>query len=942
MNDDIKKNYLIRGLGNLDTFNLGLDERTGAIERRELKYLEGELAKTLEKLKREGNTHGPINQARVDDLLSNVSELNSRIESARVSSAIVDIRNKSHVETIGRQFRKSVHVSMGSTADKETIARYQYSPENYSIASGVASDYTTSQITSRLNEIGENKYGLKQEIKKTAERLSSPSLSDDKRRELEAKYTKDVIAHDEALKNEGIAKAGLTIQRRKKQDTASLIEGTEAIMAKHAVAKIAEDAASGKSGSVAEINKEFAASFEKLRESQAAYNKVLESTTATLEEVAAKEKALGQAKEDYEKKEIQKEAAGGGGGGWERTGAVLGGLGSASIAAGGIVRQWSVGREMDRMQLQTGYMDIVNRRFFDNVNAAGGNAEAIARIRSGQHAKSSAIAEELGGNTVTGAALEGTGQLLITGGTVAAVTAAHVKTKGASTKALQKTELGAKMLSSLSSQVEQLSGNAAKLESGATKAQGELAGYGASEALGDAQRKIPSYAEQIALDYTRNTTNATRGAGGGRRALLAGMRDVGFMQEMANREIDQAGMLSLMQTGTASLGAGFRGQADMKRAGDLSSSGLLSSPEEYIGLRAAGERGGVGASGLETILRNAVAAGMDNSKNIQEMVQGIGNIATVRGGVSTYGGAAANMGLAVQSMVADGMSKNMAAQAAVDLNQSASNAASDRSLSVSNVVEVGQIMKRFPKLSPTAAQSLALMTPNQLKTVAQSIGTPDEQKVKASFGIDASFNKEDLVSAGEIQAEQAMGKMGMVGRDLLGEKLLSDYAKGKYKPKKGSKEFLSLLTDYNQRANAGGEMQLSAEAFGALPGQFDVSAKPAERDQYLGPYAPDAGAKANAAAAGAGATAYADGKSSVDSLVQTMTEASKVSGKEFNEAIKESSKELGGTLKALDTSVSNLKVTVDALNLKLGGKEPTLQEANPNQAKSWFPNAIWN
>jgi len=183
----------------------------------------------------------------------------------------------------------------------------------------------------------------------------------------------------------------------------------------------------------------------------------------------------------------------------------------------------------------------------------------------------------------------------------------------------------------------------------------------------------------------------------------------------------------------------------------------------------------------------------------------------------------------------------------------------------------------------------------------------------------------------------------MIGRDISGDKLLSDYSKGKYKPKKGSKEFFSLLTDYNQRAIVGGETQLSAEAFAALPGQFDPFAKPEEKGQQLnGPYAPDAGAKANAAAANAGATAYADGKSSVDSLVQTMTEASKVSGKEFNEAIKESSKELGGTLKALDTSVSNLKVTVDALNLKLGGKEPTLQEANPNQAKSWFPNAIWN
>jgi hypothetical protein len=940
MNDDIKKNYLIRGLGNLDTFNLGLGERTGAIERRELKYLEEELAKNLKEVEREGNTHGPTNKARIEDLLSNISELSGRIESARVSSAIVDIRNKSHIETIGRQFRKSVHVSMGSTADKETIARYQYSPENYSIASGVASNYTTSQITSRLNEIAENKYGLKQEIKKTAERISSPSLSDDKRQELEAKYTKDVIAHDEALKNEGIAKAGLAIQRRKKQDTASLIEGTEAIMAKHAVAKIAEDAASGKSGSVAEINKEFAASFEKLKESQAAYNEVLKSTTATLEEVATKEKALGQAKEDYEKKELQKEAAsrGGGGGGWRDTAAVLGGMGSAAQAGGGIMRQWTVSREMDKMQLQTGYMDIVNRRFFDNVDAASGNAEAIARIRSGQHARSSAIAKRLGSNEVTAAGVEAIGGTLVVGATVAGGVAAHAATGGASTAVA-----GGNMVSGVASGVEQISGKVVKLESGAIKAQAQLAGYGASDVLGDAQRKISVYAQQIALDYTRNTTNATRGAGGGRRALLAGMRDVGFMQEMANREIDQAGMLSLMQAGTASLGAGFRGQADMKRAGDLSSSGLLSSPEEYIGLRAAGERGGVGASGLETILRNAVAAGMDNSKNIQEMVQGIGNIATVRGGVSTYGGAAANMGLAVQSMVADGMSKNMAAQAAVDLNQSTSAAASDRSLSVSNVVEIGQIMKRFPKLSPTAAQSLALMTPNQLKTVAQSIGTPDEQKVKASFGIDASFNKEDLVSAGEIQAEQAMGKMGMIGRDISGDKLLSDYSKGKYKPKKGSKEFFSLLTDYNQRAIVGGETQLSAEAFAALPGQFDPFAKPEEKGQQLnGPYAPDVGAKANAAAAGAGVTAYADGKSSVDSLVQTMTEASKVSGKEFNEAIKESSKELGGTLKALDTSVSNLKVTVDALNLKLGGKEPTLQEANPNQAKSWFPNAIWN
>lgn len=925
------KNFLTRGLEAQAEREAALKEYQ--YDRIAQRAMEQVVAQNIDAMAKDFETFGVANQQKREEYLSNISVAAAQANAHKLTADISDIRNRHHIEAIEKQYRKSVRTSLNTRSTKEDIARHQYSTANYGAASNVAYGSSTSAIQEQIDAISQQRYDVQQAIIKDSQSLSSLNLSDDKKQELQSSLSTKWQSLESLAQKEGIAKAGIAIQKRKGLDTASMYENVSNIMSKYTKEQIIKDAQSGKAGSISEINKTFDDTLAKLIKSFGDLDEVLHRNVTTEEEIAkqkqdiaAAEEKLKNDKANYEKAEIQKEAASGGGGNgrWRTAAAVLGGMGSAAQASGGMFRQWAVGQEMDKMQFQTSYMDIANRRFFDRVSASQGDAAAIARIRGSQHESSSAIAKSLGGKEVGATAAEGIGQTLALGATAATYGALSTATGGASNILL-----GGQALSSMSGQVQQISGTAAKLESGAIRAQAELAAYNAKEGLFDAQNRMQAFVNQNALDYTRNTTLATRGAGRGRRALLAGTRDIGFMKDMSDREIDQAGILSLTQAGIGGLGNKFRGAEDIKRAGELTSAGLTSSPEEYLALRAAGEKGGVGAGGLETILRNAVAAGMDNSKNIQEMMQGISSIATVRGGVSTFGGAADNMALSVQSMMASGMSSEMAIKAAADLNKSMSDAASDRGVSVQNLVEVGELQRLLPNADMAEISNARLLTPEEIKTISRSIGTPNEAKTRANFGIPANWTREQIEGIGKTTARQSIGTFAGLGLNAADEQLFSDIASGKTILEPGSKEQLDYVTKLNQRARLSGKTAISADSVGAIPGLFDINARPREQGISSGIPGRDLGSDIISATARGQVTANAAGQKDLEGNVATMIQAAKdIRPEAFKEAISASSKELGGTLAALNTSIAALDSTVKALNGKL---EPRLQTPNRNQ-----------
>ena len=716
------------------------------------------------------------------------------------------------IEVVETHYRRSVRAALGIRATKEDVARHQYSPSNLGVSIAMS-----AQPTSVLQDIAESaqskRYGIQQNILSQSRILSTTSSTMEQKEAAKSSLSTSWRELETEAEREGRAKNALAIQRRKKSDTGSLLESTGHVLLSKEKQRWATEAASGKAGSAADLNKAYDESLQKVTASFNTLNEVLQRAADTEEDITKKKQDTAKAeadlkkdKENYDKAQIQKQAAGGIGG-WERGMKGLGDLGVVASMGGSMWRQWNVTQAMDTKHLQTGAMDVTNRRFFDRVAASQGDAAAIARIAGGQHSRSYEFAKEMGKQEIRAAGAEVTGTGLSTAwqlGRAALAGAAigsFVPVAGTAVGAAVGFGLGALgVLSAGASGIDSTSAQAAKLQSGAVRAGQELDAYRADEALFEAQNKMKNYVNQTALDYNRSSYLSTRGAGGNRAGLLTGLKDMSFVKRMANLEMSPEEISELSQMGVSTLGKGFK-RSDIDRAAELTKMGLTGSGQEYLGLRQATDSAGVGSKGLEDVLQKAVAAGLDASKHINELVQGIDSIASSRGGVSTFGGAAENMALTTQALTAGGLLPLQAAAAAADMNKTLSDAAANKGINIENLAEDSRIARIAPGAGFTTRARLRSMKPEEYRTALAAMGTPQEGETLVNLGLQG-MNKDQLEQLMQASGEQASARLLGTGQNTTMEKKWQDIFGGKTKgPVVGSPEYDMMLNYWN--ANAG-------------------------------------------------------------------------------------------------------------------------------------------
>ena len=773
-------------------------------------------------------------QAHLEGRLEEAAMYTAQANSSRVSADIQDITSREHRGVIDKQFRRSVRTAINTRSTKEDVARHMQSTANYGAASESAHRYSTSELHGQLSSVQEQRGDLRQGILADSRTMTNMDRSPTDRAAAAAALSTKWQSLESLAHQEGTAKAGLAIQKRQGVDLASIYENTAGVLARAKKDTIAQEAISGKYGSSATITDDFNKKLKELSQSFDQLTTVLHDSTATLDQKNAAEKAHKKAADEFDNASLKKAAidkAGVPTGGWATAASLIQSAGVIAQAGGAIGRQWGVTREMDRTQMMTGYIDIANARFFDNVAASQGDAAAIGRIKGGQHKRSLAFASKMGDREVAASFTEAAGAGLMVGGALLAGGLALSSTGVGATVGIPLMAAGVgALIASQAGGIEQTSGKVAKLQSGAARAGAELPAFHADKALFAAERASKDYVNQIALDYTMNTNLATRGAGGGRTKLMEELRDPGFMKTMAGLEIDKEGMLSLGRTGIAHLGGQFRGKEDIQRAGELSKMGLTSSPEEYLGLRGQTERAGVGPKGLEEILQKAVAAGLDTSKHIGELVQGIGSIASVRGGVSTFGGAAENMALTVQGLRAGGMSQSMAVQAAADINMSLSSAASDKGLTIQNLVEQMEIQKIAPGADLASVNKVRSMTPEQFRSVTSAFNTSGETAAKVNQGVN-NFTNDQIKNIYQKSGESAISTIIGVGMNTDMEGGWKDVAGGRLNPAVGSPEYNNLLNHYNSMAPERGYAPIAyGTSLSTVADQFRAGAKAKDTD----------------------------------------------------------------------------------------------------------------
>lgn len=169
---------------------------------------------------------------------------------------------------------------------------------------------------------------------------------------------------------------------------------------------------------------------------------------------------------------------------------------------------------------------------------------------------------------------------------------------------------------------------------------------------------------------------------------------------------------------------GLQGQAgvdvltqNVTRAGQLARAGYLESPEQYV--QARGALTGVGGSGedLEKIMRNAVAAGMDSSKNIMEMVGAVQELSQTSAGAGINAVAATTgmLGRGVQDLRSMGVERNMAARAAKIGAATASDWATSGDMDIFNVMEFAGLRSDFEDAKIWQLEAMQTADPKELE-----------------------------------------------------------------------------------------------------------------------------------------------------------------------------------------------------------------------------------
>jgi murein DD-endopeptidase MepM/ murein hydrolase activator NlpD len=232
-----------------------------------------------------------------------------------------------------------------------------------------------------------------------------------------------------------------------------------------------------------------------------------------------------------------------------------------------------------------------------------------------------------------------------------------------------------------------------------------------------------------ALTGGGSTSSASRGD---RQSIQDALSDPKTVQQIAYAAgIGIKDLPRVVGAGVSGLGKEF-GVGDITRGGQLSQIGYMQSPEQYLHARSIMSGGGGNAENFEQMLKNAVANGMDSSKNIMEMVQATGQLAqrSSQMGINAYGGSSEGLMRGIDALRAGGTSANMAVGAAANAAQAAEGISGGNNLTIGNVVEMAHLRKRFGKATLQQLTSLQNTTSGQARSLEQLYASGKDEQAK--------------------------------------------------------------------------------------------------------------------------------------------------------------------------------------------------------------------
>lgn len=252
---------------------------------------------------------------------------------------------------------------------------------------------------------------------------------------------------------------------------------------------------------------------------------------------------------------------------------------------------------------------------------------------------------------------------------------------------------------------------------------------------------------------------AFRRGGGDRQDVMDLLRDPSFIGMLAGRGLSQDQLPKVVAAGVSGLGKEFAQDAaqTLTRAAETAQVGYMQSPEQYMQARSMLTGVGGGGDDLERIMRTAVAAGMDSSKNIMEMVSATQTLSarSAQMGVQSVVGATEMLGRGIQAL--DFLPENMRSGAALAAGQAVEQLSTDKSLSMGNMMEMARLRKDFPEASQLELEAMSRLSMTQVNQMVSSFRKSPEEGRQAA----AQFGLEGLVgNMGQAQQLGAAVRLG--------------------------------------------------------------------------------------------------------------------------------------------------------------------------------------
>ena len=286
--------------------------------------------------------------------------------------------------------------------------------------------------------------------------------------------------------------------------------------------------------------------------------------------------------------------------------------------------------------------------------------------------------------------------------------------------------------------------------------------------------------------YGPGYTGETIQGGGDREEALSALLNPSFISQLAARGLGQDQLPKVVAAGVAGLGKEFARdpRGTLMRAAETAQVGYMQSPEQYMQARSALTGVGGGADDLERIMKNAVAAGMDSSKNIMEMVSATQSLSSRSAamGIQSIVGSTEMIGRGVQAL--GYLPENMRSAAAANAAQAVESMSTDTSLSIANIMQEGKLRKAFGGRAKRS--ELEVMRRMSMTQVRELMGRFRQDPAAArayaqqQFGLsgDTMRNMQDAQALAEAKRTQTETSIIGVGIDERTRQLQTRFRKG--------------------------------------------------------------------------------------------------------------------------------------------------------------------